>query len=485
MIGHVSDESELYRQVAAHVRTLIEQGTLKPGDRVPSVRRLSRQQGVSISTVMEAFRLLEDCKLVQARPRSGYYVRNKECPRLDEPRTAKPQTRPALITTAQQAMQVLRDIRDPKLVPLGAAVPSMEHLPVQALGRMLGRMGRLHAKACAQYDIPPGNLPFRQQVARRAIEAGSAVSPDEIVMTNGTMEALTLALRAVARPGETVIIESPVYFGILMLLESLGLKALEVPTSPSTGLDLAALEVALQRHTVAACLLNLNFLNPLGCVMPDENKKKLVQILSARQIPLIEDDIYGELSFSHQRPKAAKAYDREGLVLWCGSFSKTLCPGYRTGWIAPGRYQNEVERLKMLHTVASPAVPFLAVAAYLESGGYDRHLRSVRSIYKENVERLGGTVAEHLPAGTRVTRPQGGFTLWVEWPGGADAMEVYRQTLAQGISIAPGPIFTATNRYRNCMRLNAGVKWSATIENAVQRLGEIIDRLSQGAARAS
>lgn len=485
MIESVSEQAELYRQVASHVRALIDQGTLKPGDRVPSVRRLSRQQGVSISTVMEAFRLLEDCKLVQARPRSGYYVRSKDAPTLAEPRTAKPQNRPALITTGQQALQVLRDIRDPKLVPLGAAVPSMDHLPLQALGRMLGRVGRLHPKACAQYDIPPGSLAFRQQVARRAIEAGCAVSPDEIVTTTGTMEALTIALRAVVKTGQTVVIESPAYFGILMLLESLGLKALELPTSPTTGLDLAALEQALGRHSVAACILNLNFLNPLGCMMPDENKRKLVKLLAARNIPLIEDDIYGELGFAPHRPKAAKAFDRDGSVLWCGSFSKTLCPGYRTGWIAAGRYQNEVERLKMLHTVSGPAAPYLAVAAYLESGGYDRHLRRLRAVCKENIDRLAGAVAEHFPSGTRVTRPQGGFTLWVEWTGSADAMEVYRQTLAQGISVAPGPIFTTTNRYRNCVRLNAGLKWSAQVEAAVARVGSIVAQLSQSSARAS
>lgn len=484
MIDAITEQSELYRQVAAHVRALIDQGALKPGDRVPSVRRLSRQQGVSISTVMEAFRLLEDCKLVQARPRSGYYVRAREMPTVAEPRV-KPQQRPALITTGQQALQVLRDIRDPKLVPLGAAVPSMDHLPLQALGKMLGRIGRLHPKACVQYDIPPGCLSFRQQVARRAIEAGCAVSPDEIVTTIGTMEALTLAIRAVAKPGQTVVIESPSYFGILMLLESLGLKVLELPTSPTTGLDLAALEQALTRHTIAACVLNLNFLNPLGCMMPDENKRKLVRLLAAHQIPLVEDDIYGELCFSGQRPKAAKAYDRDGMVLWCGSFSKTLCPGYRTGWVAAGKFQSEVERLKILRTVSGPSVPYLAVAAYLESGGYDRHLRRLRSTLKENVDRLAGAVAEHFPRETRVTRPQGGFTLWVEWPGTADAMEVYRQTLANGISIAPGPIFTTTNRYRNCMRLNAGLKWSPQVETAVARVGQIVAQLSQQPARAS
>jgi DNA-binding transcriptional MocR family regulator len=361
----------------------------------------------------------------------------------------------------------------------------MDHLPLQALGKMLGRIGRLHPKACVQYDIPPGCLAFRQQVARRAIEAGCAVSPDEVVATTGTMEALTLALSAVTKPGQTVVIESPSYFGIIMLLESLGLKALELPTSPTTGLDLNALEQALTRHSIAACLLNLNFLNPLGCLMPDENKKKLVKMLAAHQIPLVEDDIYGELSFTGQRPKSAKAYDREGLVLWCASFCKTLAPGYRTGWVAAGRFQGEIERLKMLRTMASPSVPYLAVAAYLESGGYDRHLRRLRAILKENVDRLAGTVAEHFPRETRVTRPQGGFTLWVEWPGSADAMEVYRQTLAHGISIAPGPIFTTTSRYRNCVRLNAGLKWSAQVEAAVAKVGQIVTQLSQQPVRAN
>lgn len=297
--------------------------------------------------------------------------------------------------------------------------------------------------------------------------------------TCGCMEALNLCLRAVAKPGDTIAIESPAYFGVLQCIESLGLKALEIPTHPRDGASLDALEYALDTQPVAACLFTLNFQNPLGSCMPEDQKKRLVAMLAAREIPLIEDDIYGDLYFGETRPRVAKSYDRNGLVLLCDSFSKTLAPGYRVGWCAPGRWQEKVEHLKMVTTVSTATLPQLAVADYMAAGGYHHHLRRVRRTYAEKVRLVSQAVSVFFPEGTRVTRPSGGYVLWVELPVQVDSLELFDRALSAGISIAPGPIFSAKGAFRNFVRLNCGTPWSDKMEAAIKTLGKIANDLAR------
>lgn len=297
------------------------------------------------------------------------------------------------------------------------------------------------------------------------------MSPDDIVTTCGTMEALNLCLRAVAKPGDTIAIESPTFYGILQA--SLGMRALEIPTHPRDGIDLDALEQAIKKNKVKACLLIPNFNNPLGCCMPDNNKKQLVEMLGRREIPLIEDDIYGDIYFGAARPKTAKAFDKEGLVLLCSSFSKTIAPGYRVGWTAPGRFKAQVEHLKSMNTIATATLPQMAVARFLESGGYDRHLRKLRKALATQVQRVTLAVRQYFPEGTRITRPTGGFVLWVELPKSVDSLELYRKALEKKISIAPGPIFSAKQKYQNFIRLSCGQAWSDSLEQALKTLGRL------------
>jgi DNA-binding transcriptional MocR family regulator len=471
-----TDGSRLYEQMADKLTTMIEHGTLRPGERVPSVRGLSKKQGVSVSTVLQAYMVLENRGLIEARPQSGFYVRHRFRALPAEPAKTAPSAMASRVSVNELVTEFLRAVGDPEIVSLGAGCASPELFPYEKLNRVMAAVARRAGVAGNQYDFAAGNADLRREVARRSLDWGCALSSADIVTTCGCMEALNLCLRAVAKPGDTVAVESPTFFGVLQMIGSLGMKALELPTYPRHGVCLDETEAALRRHKVAAVLLTPNYQNPLGACMPDEKKKVLIEILGRREIPLIEDDLFGDLPHEGHRPKVAKAFDKKGLVLLCSSFSKTLCPGYRVGWTAPGRFRDEVERLKFTNTAASPVLPQLAVAEFLRNGGYDHYLRRVRRSFAHQVRVMIDAVTKHFPEGTKVTRPTGGFLLWVEFPKWVDSLRLYRDALERKISITPGPLFSPKQGYRNFIRLNCGQVWSDAIEQAVITLGKLADK---------
>ena len=468
-----SAKTTLYEEVAAKVETLIADGTLRPGDKIPSVRGLHEQFSVSVSTVLEAYRLLEDRGLVEARPKSGYYVRAAQLP--EEPRPTNPPRR-ARKVQGSMAYRLMSEVTKPDLVKLGAAVPHPDLLPTRAFQRKLADAMRSDPELFHGYAVDSGHLPFRRAVARRMVSAGCTLAPEDIVATSGAQEAVYLSLRAITKPGDTVIVESPSYYGLLETLEVLRLRALAVRTHPREGIDLEALDEALAKSSAAAVALVTNHSNPLGSVMSDAKKRDLVSLLAEYDVPLVEDDIFGELPFEGPRPTAVKAFDEHERVLYCSSFSKTISPGIRTGWLAPGRWFEQVERLKRVLNATSAAGPQLAVARFLRDGGYDRHLRRLRRTYRENVRQMTAAIASSFPEGTRVTRPAGGHLLWVEMPRKVDSMRLYEQASRHKISIAPGTMFSASGRYGNHMRLNAGLPWSARVEDAIATLGRLVHR---------
>src|SRR6267154_2600203 len=467
-------QESLYKQIALRISELIEHGTLRPGERVPSVRKCSEQQNVSIATVMQAYRLLEDRGVIEARPQSGYYVRAQRWSPPPEPSMSKPAPRAVEVQVSDLVMQVVTAGRDPSLIRLGASLPSPELFPVRELHRALSSVGRRSPLTAHSYDAPPGNQALRVQVARRAMEAGCTLAPDDIVTTVGVTEALNLCLRAVAKPGDVIAIETPTFFGVLHIIEALGMRVCEIPTFPRHGIGLEELERRLKCCRIKACVFMLNYSNPLGSCMPDEKKKKLVEMLSSRQIPLIEDDIYGNLTFGSTRPKSAKAFDTDGWVMLCDSFTKTLSPGSRVGWVAPGRFKARVEFLKFVNTSATASLPQMAIADFLQNGGYDHHLRKIRRLYAAQMQQMSEAITRYFPAGTKLTRPSGGMCLWVELRPDISALTLYHRAMAAGISIAPGPIFSAKQKFENFIRINCGNPWSDILENAVRKLGEII-----------
>lgn len=464
----------LYQELAGRLSQAIRTGSLKAGDRLPSVRRLSEQHRVSIATAVQAYRWLENQRLIEARPKSGYFVLSRGR-RLDAPAASSPPLAARFVGINHMVMEYLECSEIPGVVPLGCATPSRSLYPVDKLARLLGTLGRRHCESIGEYTMSTGHPSLRSAIARRSVEFGCALDEDEIVVTNGCTEALNLALRAVAKPGDTIALESPTYFSLLQIIESLGMKALEIPTDPHEGVSLDALDLATQTPgAVKAVMLITNFSNPLGALMPDAKKERLVNMLEARGIPLIEDDIYGESYFGKARPFVAKAWDRSGNVILCSSFTKSLAPGFRIGWIAPGRYRAQVELLKFISSIATPELPQMAIAEFMANGGYDHHLRRMRAAFARQVQQAYEAVTEHFPADCRVTYPEGGFVLWVELPPGVDAVTLFQHARADKIAIAPGTMFTNTGKYRNFVRLNCGHPWNVRMDAAVARLGQLI-----------
>lgn len=467
-------KAPLYQAVADQVEGMIADGVLGPGSRIPSLRRLARQLSVSVTTVMEAYRVLEDRGLVEVRPQSGHYVRLDPLSSPPEPDRTRTCAEAAPLDTAELIERTLEQVSQPDLAgPFGAAVPSPEFLPIRRLNTLLGRAVRRDPVASQSYDSVPGRLELRQEIARRALDAGCSLAPDDIVVTTGALEAIALGLRAVTRPGDTVAIESPTYHGFLQVLEGLHLNALEIATCPRDGICIPCLEEAVARGQVDACLVVASFGNPLGHSMEERHRIELAQMLARHEIPLLEDDTYGDLPFDEHRPAAVKSYDRADNVLLLSSFSKTLAPGYRIGWIAPGRYRKDVLRMKLSASLATATPTQMAMAEFLAHGGIDRHLRKLRRTFKDLVRRMIRAIGDDFPAGTRVTRPAGGYVLWIELPEAVDAMRLYREALAERISLIPGPLFSASKRYGNCIRVSCAVPWSPAIEAAIRRVGEL------------
>lgn len=466
----------LYVRIAETFTRQVATGVLRPGDRVPSLRKLSDGRGVSLSTALQAYLWLENRGYLEARPQSGFYIRTPYAKLIPEPQAKICQSRPAAMGFNAVLEEVIRSASDPACIPFGAGCASADLFPHRRLNLIMRRILRRQAAHSGSYDFPPGIEAFRRQVARRSLAMRCEVSPSDVVVTGGALEAIHLSLRAVAKPGDVIAVESPLYFGILNSVASLNMKTIEIPTHPQRGMDLEHLERAIRKHRVKACITVSNGHNPLGYVLTDEFKRALVDLTSRANVAVIEDDLYGDLTFDAPRPSTAKSFDRKGLVLLCSSFSKTLSPGYRVGWVLPGRFRADVERLKLATNVASPSLPPLVIAEFLESGSYDRHVRGLRARFACQVENVRQAVAKYFPPGTRISRPAGGHMLWIELPPGVDGLKLHRAALLERISISPGVLFSTTGRYNNCIRINCGHTWAKTHDRALLTLGRLCER---------
>ncbi|NMG74399.1 PLP-dependent aminotransferase family protein [Aromatoleum diolicum] len=463
-----------YEQLADELAGLIAERILRPGDRLPSVRTMAREKKLSVSTVVQALRQLEERGQVEARPQSGFFVRPLTASRNAqlEPQARQRRSRPVAVDISSRLMGVVALNSRPDMVPLGPAMPAAELLPIAPLQRLYGQVGRQSARLLDAASHSQLNHPdLVRQFVRHSLTWGQALAADEIVVTNSCTEALLLCLRAVTRPGDTVAVESPSYYLMLQLLEELGLKALEIPTHPRHGLSVDALEIASRERRIAACLLVSNFNNPLGSLVPDEEKRRLATLTAERGIPVIEDDIFGDLHYGPHRPWPLKSFDTAGNVMLCSSLSKTLSPSLRLGYVAAGRYHADVVMQKTLTSGATNPVTQAVAARYLESTAYDRHLRGLRRVYEKQVMQMSEAVLRHFPAGTRLSQPQGGFVLWVELPAGGDGTALFEEAAKASIAIVPGDLFSASGHFRNCLRLNCGNPWSPRFEDAIRRLG--------------
>lgn len=461
----------------------IRAGTLRRGERLPSVRELARQRGVSLSTATQAYRTLEDSRLVEARARSGYFVSAPPL-RLPEPAMSRPPSRPRAVDRASLAAHLMQLASDPAYVSFGAAYPSAELFDPDRLRQALHRTAQRHRHELTLYAVGPGQPAVRRAIARHALSFGCDLDPERIITTQGAREAIALCLRAVTRPGDTVALESPTYFGFLEVLEVLGLRALEIPTHPRTGLSLDALQLALQTQPVKALLLVPTLSNPLGACLTLADRKRLAAMAAEHQLPVIEDVIYNDLAEHDDKRRAVRSFDRDGWVMLCGGFSKTLAPGLRLGWTEAGRWTTPVLQAKVATTGGQPPVMELAVADLLTQPGRQAQLRQLRHTIAQRVDEARQLIATHFPKGTRVTDPPGNFILWIELPAGINALALSEACLAEHICIAPGQLFSASERYRHCIRLGVGGRWDAAQRQALCRVGALACALHASARAA-
>lgn len=465
----------LYVEISSNIAKLIRNEVLKTGDRLPSVRMLCQEHGISMNTAKRVFLELEAQSLIESKPQSGYFVSRLPYQRLPLPAVSKP----SQISNSKEPEDLIRKVyanmgtNDFTLFSVG--VPSNELLPLAKLNKEMMHATRELRDSGTGYEQLQGNEKLRRMIAARSLSWGGSLQENDLVTTAGGMNALSFCMMALGKPGDTIAMESPCYPGILQLARSLGLKVLELPTHPTTGIEMEALKKAIPR--INLCLLVPNFNTPLGSCMPDAHKKEVVSLLAKHNIPLIEDDIYGDLYFGTQRPKCCKSFDKDGTVLWCSSVSKTLAPGYRVGWVAPGRYKEQILKLKLVHAISSSTITQEVVANFLKNGRYENHLRNLRQTLQSNYQHYMHAIAEYFPEGTKTSRPQGGLSLWVELNKTINAADLFDSAIKQKISIAPGRMFTLQNQFENCMRLSIGLPWSEEVQRKLKVLGRLVAQM--------
>lgn len=458
-----------YQVIAGKLAEQIDQGVYVLGERMPGIRQLSQDFGVSVATIVHAHQLLEDQGYLEARSRSGHYVaRRRPLPLAQVRSTLKS---PVRLAQRQFWYASLRDAQSCSVV-LGNAIPHRDFLPVHAMRRAMSTAARLD-NVSPHYMFPPGFPPLRRQIAKRMLKTGAMIDPEQIIITAGAQEAVRLALQAVAKDHAVIAVESPVFYGILQVIESLKMRAVEIPTDPQSGISLQALKLAAEQWQVQACVVVPHHNNPLGYTMPNPAKAKLLQIARQYDMRIIEDDVYGDLGFDAVRPTSLLSMDKHDRVMYCSSFSKTVMPGLRIGWCIAGSRQPEVEQLKFISNIASASLPQAALAYYLSRSGHEKYLRRIRSDYAHQMALYQHAVLEAFPDQTKVSHPSGGFVLWVECPTSVDIMQLYQKALQQGIHIAVGPLFTAKPAFNHCLRLNVAIPWQRPIAKAIQTLGSL------------
>jgi DNA-binding transcriptional MocR family regulator len=469
----------LYQQVIDLIQSMQQSGTLRAGDKLPSLRKLSSRLDVSVPTVKQAYLELERQGAIAARPQSGYYLKAVEGKRLQSKKTDWRAVEPTIVKCRSMIEHVLDSAHRPDVLPLGLANPVMAHSPDKILARTMRRVLSRVADKVVSYGPVNGDPDLRRQIAYRYQDMGIEADPENLIITNGAQEALSIALQCVANAGDVIAVESPTFFGLMELIEGLKMKALEIRTCSEDGVCLDELAQAIEQHEVKACMFSTSINNPSGALMPDEKRKKLVTLLEHHNIALIEDDVYGELYFDDKQCKPATGYSSKNLVMTCASFSKTAAPGYRLGWLMPGKWEEKAKRLKRAHSCSTGMLQQWTMSEFIKSGDYDRHLKVLRKKLTYNCERMRALLAKYFPADTCISSPKGGSVIWLRLDSKINTVELFDEAIKQGISFAPGSIFSATGKYQNYMRISFGIAWSDKVEKAIERLGLLVKNVSE------
>lgn len=464
-----------YDQIASQLEDSILNNILKVGEKLPSVRLLSKQQHVSPSTIFKAYYQLEAKGLIEARPKSGYYVRFRHAERVAPTVVSTTQPNAKAIDTSE-IIKELEELRNSEsILKLSSAVPSPKLLPIARLNKSIGEAVRTGKNFLFQYTHPQGNPELRRVIAQQLLNWGGNFRAEDLVITAGCMEALNISLMILTQRGDVIAIDELTYFSIHQAVERLGLKAVSIPVT-SKGLDIPFLKKAIEQFPIKAGLFVTNFHNPTGVCIPDAQKKELVELMTTKQIPIIEDDIYGELYFGKNRPSTCKFYDKEGWVLYCSSLSKTIAPGYRIGYCQPGRFLEQFAHQKRILSLSTSSLPQAALLNFFQKGRYDFHLRKLRTAIHTQALRYSQCILQYFPVGIYFSVPEGGFNFWIEFPKQFDSYELFKAAKNQQISIAPGQIFSVESNYKNYIRLSFAEPFTDEIEQAIKQLGILAER---------
>ncbi|PQK75888.1 PLP-dependent aminotransferase family protein [Pantoea ananatis] len=443
---------KLYMIVAEHLRERIEKGVFSSGMRLPSVRALSSDHGVSLTTAQQAYRQLENDGLIESKPQSGYYV--KSIPKL--PLSLSASDIDCLSTRDEESQESVAFeyyMEHPGLL-LGTGYPCMNAPSMAPLFTAMHRQAKNYAHSSLSRRDPAGLLSLREHISRLMLDAGCKATAEDVIVTNGCKEALFIALKTSCEPGDLVAVESPCYFGILELLKIAGVTPVEIPADPVHGLSLEALAVALETLPIKAVYLSPNCNNPQGYTMSDVRKRQLLNIANKHDITLIEDDIYSELSYLLPRPKPIKSWDSEDRVILCSSFSKTLTPDMKTGWVFATRHKNKLLNLKLMTSGGTAITPQMAIVDFIEQGNYVKHIRKMRRLYRQHLTVAQEKVSAHFPADTQFILPKGGYHLWINLPTELRVNELCNQLELKKIKISPGTLFSPQKRFTSSLRLS-------------------------------
>ena len=465
---------KLYEALAEKLTLQINNGYFQPGDKLPSIRQMSKTHEVSISTVQEAYRLLEDRQIAEVRVKSGYYVMSSRTVAPKLLNISRPDPTPVNISQWEAIVGLLYSHEDHHTLALGKGTPHVSGSTIQPLFKLISRFSRNEHVNQLTYDSLQGSETLRREIAGMMTHSACQLHHDDIVTTTGCQEALSCSMRAVTQTDDVIAIESPSFYGTMQIIQALGLKALEIPTHPETGISLEALEMALEQWPIKALLITPTCNNPLGYVMPDDHKERLISLANHHDFAIIEDDIYGDLAYANPRPRSVKSYDTEGRVLYCSSFSKTVSPAFRTGWCAPGRYIEKFKHMKYVSTACGSVLQPRAIAEFVAKGHYNRHIKTMRAQYLRNRDMLIELVTQHFPENIRMSYPQGGYLLWISLDESIDTSDLNKQLSIHVFSIAPGSVFTAAKKFNHCLRLNYAQDITPTVRNAIAILGQVI-----------
>ncbi len=459
-------------RLAHNIKRLIEDGSLKAHEKLPSLRDQVQRSGLSLMTVLNAYQELESQGLVYSVEKSGFFVSEMV---TEFAAKRPPSTQPVISLNAKVEINslvfnYLKSIQPNHIVPLGSAFPNHLLLNPPKLIQIMGQLTRNKHNYGQNNNLPPGNLELRKLIAQRYSMQGIPTQPDDIVITSGCLDALNLSLQAITQPGDYICLQQTIFYGAWQVAERLGLKVVTIPAHPQDGFDLEAFEQAIKTYPIKVCWFMLNCHNPIGFTVSEKIKYQIAKLLHEYQIYLIEDDVYEELFYRGAKPLSMKYYDQQNLVLHCSSFSKTLGPSFRIGWVYAGRFSKYIQHLQLMSTISANSLMQNALVEFISNHHYEKHLRTLRRNLEKNKNRFFEYLKKHLPATCEIDHYSGGYFLWITLPTHVNSMQIYENLIQVDIGIAPSQLFSIHDTHHNHLRLNCSFEWSIDIENAINQL---------------